>query len=121
MPSRRALSAAEIDDQIAVVDDGSSDGTAAVVAGITASDPRVRCIHSPYSMNGFGLAVRAGLEQFTGDAVAIVMSDGSDDPNDLSCTTSPWLWDTTARSARASCAAVRCTTTRVSNSPSTAW
>ncbi len=76
------LRAAEIDYEIVVVDDSSSDGTYAVVADITATDPRIRCIHSPYT-NGFGLAVRAGLEQFTGDAVAIVMADGSDDPKDL--------------------------------------
>ena len=30
-----------------------------------------------------GFAVRAGLEAFEGDAVAIVMADGSDDPRDL--------------------------------------
>ena len=33
--------------------------------------------------NGFGFAVRAGLEAFRGDAVAIVMADGSDDPRDV--------------------------------------
>ena len=33
--------------------------------------------------NGFGLAVQAGLSKFRGDAVAIVMADGSDDPADV--------------------------------------
>jgi dolichol-phosphate mannosyltransferase len=33
--------------------------------------------------NGFGFAVRTGLEAFTGDSVAIVMADGSDDPRDV--------------------------------------
>ena len=33
--------------------------------------------------NGFGFAVRAGLESFRGDAVVIVMADGSDDPRDV--------------------------------------
>jgi glycosyltransferase involved in cell wall biosynthesis len=32
---------------------------------------------------GFGHAVRAGLERFSGDAVAIVMADGSDNPREL--------------------------------------
>ena len=32
---------------------------------------------------GYGFTVRAGLESFTGDAVAIVMGDSSDDPEDL--------------------------------------
>ena len=33
--------------------------------------------------NGFGFAVRAGLRRSSGDAVAIVMADGSDSPADL--------------------------------------
>jgi dolichol-phosphate mannosyltransferase len=58
------------------------DGTAAVVGRIAATNPQVRCLPSPYR-NGFGFAVRAGLESFQGDAVAIVMADGSDSPQDL--------------------------------------
>ena len=71
-----------IDYEIIVVDDASSDGTAAVVEGIGAANRRVRVLRSHFS-NGFGFAVRAGLETFEGDAVAIVMADGSDDPSDL--------------------------------------
>ena len=33
--------------------------------------------------NGFGFAVRRGLAEFRGEAVAIVMADGSDDPADI--------------------------------------
>jgi dolichol-phosphate mannosyltransferase len=40
----------------------------------------VRYILSPY---GVGFTVRAGLKRFEGDAVAILMADGSDDPHDL--------------------------------------
>ena len=32
---------------------------------------------------GFGFAVRAGLDVFEGDAVVIVMADGSDHPDDV--------------------------------------
>jgi dolichol-phosphate mannosyltransferase len=71
-----------VDYEIVVVDDGSSDRTAAVVEELAADDPRVRCVSSPYR-NGYGFAVRAGLEQYTGDAVAIMMADGSDSPEDL--------------------------------------
>jgi dolichol-phosphate mannosyltransferase len=77
-----ALARHELDYEVVVVDDASRDGTAEVVAAIAAEDERVRCIRSPYT-GGFGYAVRAGLECFTGDAVAIVMADGSDDPDDL--------------------------------------
>lgn len=76
------LSEHDIDYEIVVVDDNSSDGTSAVVARVAAENARVRCIRNT-PPNGFGYAVRAGLEAFRGDAVAIVMADGSDDPGDL--------------------------------------
>jgi dolichol-phosphate mannosyltransferase len=72
----------QIEYEVIVVDDSSVDGTAAVVERAAASHPQVRCLPSPYR-NGFGFAVRAGLETFSGDAVAIVMADGSDSPRDL--------------------------------------
>ncbi len=72
----------EIDYEIVVVDDASSDGTGDVVASVTAEEPRVRCVRHE-GPNGFGFAVRKGLEEFRGDAVVIVMADGSDDPRDV--------------------------------------
>jgi len=77
-----ALSREGIDHELIVVDDSSTDGTANVVERLAAEHPQVRCLPSPYR-NGFGFAVRAGLERFEGDAVAIVMADGSDGPEDL--------------------------------------
>jgi dolichol-phosphate mannosyltransferase len=71
-----------IDHEVIVVDDHSSDRTADVVAELGRELGTARCIPSPYG-GGFGLTVRAGLEDFTGDAVAILMADGSDDPRDL--------------------------------------
>jgi dolichol-phosphate mannosyltransferase len=79
---RAELAAHEIPYEIIVVDDASGDGTAEVVGEINARDPAVRCIRSPRSP-GFGNAVRAGLDVYTGDAVAIVMADLSDSPRDL--------------------------------------
>jgi len=76
------LTSQGIDHEVIVVDDSSTDGTASVVEGIAASYPQVRCLPSPYR-NGFGFTVRAGLDAFEGDAVAIVMADGSDSPEDL--------------------------------------
>jgi dolichol-phosphate mannosyltransferase len=76
------LTREKIEHEVIVVDDSSIDGTAAVVEVIAAEHPQVRCLPSPYR-NGFGFAVRAGLETFEGDAVAIVMADGSDSPEDL--------------------------------------
>lgn len=77
-----ALSGAGIDYEIVVIDDTSTDGTSAVVESLGESDDRIHCYRSHYS-RGFGLTVRAGLDRFTGDAVAIMMADGSDDPADL--------------------------------------
>lgn len=71
-----------IEHEVVVVNDSSRDGTAEVVRAIGERHPQVRCIDSPYE-GGFGLAVRAGLEAYEGDAVAIVMADGSDSPDDL--------------------------------------
>ena len=77
-----ALESAGRDYEVVVVDDASTDGTGAVVERLAEQNPRIRLLRSHYK-NGFGFAVRAGLDVFDGDAVAIVMGDGSDDPRDL--------------------------------------
>jgi dolichol-phosphate mannosyltransferase len=71
-----------IEHEILVIDDASSDCTAEVVDRIAARNPSVRCERSPLPP-GFGHAVRAALELYTGDAVAIVMADLSDAPEDV--------------------------------------
>lgn len=71
-----------IDYEILVVDDASTDATAEIVQLLAAENPRIRYHLSP-NPRGFGYTVRAGLDLFRGDAVAIVMADGSDDPEDL--------------------------------------
>ncbi len=76
------LENAGVEHEIVVIDDASVDGTAAVVQAIAAESPQVRCLRSHYP-RGFGFAVRSGFERFDGDAVALMMADGSDDPADL--------------------------------------
>lgn len=76
------LEGAGVDHEVVVIDDASVDGTAAVVEAIASDHPQVRCLKSHYP-RGFGFAVRSGLERFDGDAVALMMADGSDDPADL--------------------------------------
>src|SRR5215211_1527206 len=71
-----------IDYEVVVVNDDSEDSTEAVVAAIGERNPRVR-VHRSHNERGFGNAIRAGLDVFTGDAVAIVMADASDNPDDL--------------------------------------
>ena len=77
-----ALTAAAIRHEILVVNDNSRDRTGAILDGLRVEVPTLRHITNA-PPNGFGFAVRAGLTAFKGDAVAIVMADGSDSPDDL--------------------------------------
>jgi dolichol-phosphate mannosyltransferase len=77
-----ALEREAIDYEVVVVNDDSTDSTEAVVAAIGAGNPRVR-VHRSHYERGFGMAIRAGLDVYEGDAVAIVMADASDNPEDL--------------------------------------
>jgi dolichol-phosphate mannosyltransferase len=78
----RVLRDRGIEHEVLVIDDASVDQTSAVVKRLGEERQSVRCLRSHYR-NGFGLAVRAGLDRFEGDAVAVLMADGSDDPEDL--------------------------------------
>jgi len=79
---RSRLQAEEIPYEILVVDDASSDGTAEAVREAAGGDASVRVFRSSRPP-GFGHAVRAGLDEFTGDAVVVMMADLSDSPEDL--------------------------------------
>jgi dolichol-phosphate mannosyltransferase len=68
--------------EIVVVNDHSTDDTAGVLAALAPSVPELRVVEN-LRKPGYGLAVRAGLQAFTGDAVAVFMADGSDDAHDL--------------------------------------
>lgn len=76
------LNEKEIDYEILVVNDNSKDRTEELLQEITKQNNRVRYINNYYP-NGFGFAVRCGLENFQGDAVAIVMADSSDAPENI--------------------------------------
>jgi len=68
--------------EIVVVDDGSSDRTGAILAELAREIPELKPVHND-GPHGFGLAIRKGLETFTGDAVVIMMADESDDCRDV--------------------------------------
>jgi dolichol-phosphate mannosyltransferase len=77
-----ALRAASIPAEIVVVDDGSRDDTAERVRALAAANPEILLVEN-HGRHGFGMAVRTGLRHMTGDAVAIMMADASDSPDDL--------------------------------------
>jgi len=72
----------KIDHEILVVDDDSKDGTVEVLDKLSKTILSLRYITNP-APNGFGYAVRKGLDNFTGDCVAVMMADLSDSPADL--------------------------------------
>lgn len=72
----------KIEHEILVVDDNSKDKTAQLLEELRTTIPSL-VFYTNKGPNGFGYAVRYGLERFNGDCVAIMMADLSDDPNDL--------------------------------------
>ncbi|MCG6871311.1 MAG: glycosyltransferase family 2 protein [Gammaproteobacteria bacterium] len=76
------LAQRDIDHEIVVVNDNSTDETPHIAALLEAEIPAVRLVHNT-PPNGFGFAVRRGLENACGDAIAIYMADASDSPADL--------------------------------------
>jgi len=76
------LSKENIDHEILVINDNSKDNTIVVLEKLSETISTLRFLtnHSP---NGFGYAVRKGLENFSGDCVAVMMADLSDSPKDL--------------------------------------
>jgi dolichol-phosphate mannosyltransferase len=68
--------------EILVVADHCNDGTEAILTDFSLKSKAVRWVRNE-SRPGFGMAVRCGLEHFSGDAVAIFMADSSDSPEDL--------------------------------------
>ncbi len=68
--------------EIIVVDDGSSDRTAAIVEGLGASIPEARLLRNGPD-HGFGRAISYGLRNMRGDAVVVMMADESDDCRDV--------------------------------------
>jgi dolichol-phosphate mannosyltransferase len=76
------LHAEQIDHEIVVVNDNSKDNTLGLLTQLQIEIPSL-AVHTNHGPNGFGYAIRYGLERFSGDCVAVMMSDLSDDPADL--------------------------------------
>ena len=76
------LDGRKFDYEIVVVADHCSDGTEKILADFAKKNPRIRWVKNNENP-GFGMAVRTGLDEYKGDAVAIFMADASDSSDDL--------------------------------------
>ncbi len=72
----------DIPHEIWVTNDNSKDNTLGVLQALQKEIPTL-VFETNNGPNGFGYAVRYGLERFSGDCVAVFMADMSDDPEDL--------------------------------------
>ncbi|MCB9812853.1 MAG: glycosyltransferase family 2 protein [Pseudomonadales bacterium] len=77
-----ALKNNDIKHEILVINDNSTDSTESKLKELTKNIKEVKYLNNT-PPNGFGFAIRKGLENFSGDYVAIVMADFSDNPSDL--------------------------------------
>lgn len=75
-------SAGVADYEILFINDNSTDGTEDILKALCEAHPSVRYLNNT-PPHGFGFAVRKGLDHFQGEAVAIVMGDLSDSPEDI--------------------------------------
>ena len=72
----------KIPHEILVVNDKSSDKTLELLEFLSKEIKTLKHYTNP-GPNGFGFAIRYGLDKFSGECVAIMMADLSDSPNDL--------------------------------------
>lgn len=72
----------KISHEILVINDNSKDDTEVILKNLEKNIKELRHLNN-IPPNGFGFAVRKGLENFSGDCVSIVMADMSDRPQDL--------------------------------------
>ncbi|SVE03154.1 uncharacterized protein METZ01_LOCUS456008, partial [marine metagenome] len=78
----KTLEREKIKHELLVVNDNSTDRTKEILNNLSSQIATVRYVDNA-PPNGYGQAVKAGLTAFRGECVAIVMADGSDDPEDL--------------------------------------
>lgn len=79
----------DLDAELIFVDDGSRDGTRALLKGAAARDPRIRVIGFARNF-GHQIAVTAGVDAAHGDAVVIMDADLQDPPDVIPRMVAKW-------------------------------
>ena len=77
--ARTTAALGDLPHEIVVVDDGSSDATAAILDGLADADERIRVLHLSRPF-GHQMALTAGLDHARGDAVVMIDGDLQDPP-----------------------------------------
>ena len=90
--ARRVLKAdtCSLELELVIVNDGSTDGTAAAIDALTKEDARVRVYHQPRNM-GKGAALRRAFDEATGHIVLVQDADLEYDPADYPILLKPLL------------------------------
>jgi dolichol-phosphate mannosyltransferase len=88
----QALDCLNPDFEVVLVDDGSTDGTSALLNELNARDPRFRCVHLSRNF-GHQAAVSAGLHYASGDLVCVMDGDLQDPPEVLPSLVAEWEKD----------------------------
>ena len=86
---RTCAAVADYTFELVLVNDGSSDGTPALLDSIAERDPRVRVVHLSRNF-GHQAALTAGLEHAVGDVVAMIDADLQDPPELIPTMVARW-------------------------------
>jgi glycosyltransferase involved in cell wall biosynthesis len=78
----RAMESRSVDFEVVVVNDGSRDATAEIVASIAQRDTRIRLVRHPCN-EGYGAALRTGLASTRNDLIFLTDGDRQFDPAEI--------------------------------------